>query len=45
MIALVLAWISTLMAAYSSAFAVIYRDQCVRRDGVPPVPVRISEHA
>jgi hypothetical protein len=45
MIGLVLVWISTLMAAYSSAFAVIYRDQCVRRNGAPPVPVRISEHA
>jgi len=38
-------WIATVMAAYSAAFAVIYRDQCIRKDGVPPVPVHISVQA
>jgi len=41
----VLVWTATLMAAYSTSFAVFYRDQCLRKDGPPPMPVHISEHA
>jgi len=45
LIAVVLVWTATLMAAYSTSFAVFYRDQCLRKDGPPPMPVHISEHA
>jgi hypothetical protein len=31
-----LLWTVLLMAAYSTAFAVFYRDQCLRKDGSPP---------
>jgi hypothetical protein len=27
------------MAAYSVAFAVFYRDQCLRMQGPPPMPI------
>ena len=31
-------WSALLMAAYSASFAVLYRDQCLRRDGPEPFP-------
>ncbi|MGD0631033.1 MAG: hypothetical protein ABR987_17025 [Terracidiphilus sp.] len=37
-LALVLLWSAVLMAAYSTAFAVFYRDQCLRKQGPPPLP-------
>jgi hypothetical protein len=37
LLALVFLWSAVLMAAYSTAFAVLYRDQCLRKDGPPPV--------
>jgi hypothetical protein len=40
-IALMLLWTVLLMAAYSIAFAVIYRDQCLRKDG-PLLPAPLS---
>jgi hypothetical protein len=42
LLALILFWTATLMAAYSTAFAVIYRDQCVRKDGMPPVHISVQ---
>jgi hypothetical protein len=42
---LVLVWTALLLAAYSTAFAVFYRDQCLRRDGPPLVAVQASEPA
>ncbi|MGA2049916.1 MAG: hypothetical protein ABSG96_19630 [Terracidiphilus sp.] len=42
LLTLILFWTATLMAAYSSAFAVIYRDQCVRRDGAPPAHISVQ---
>ena len=38
-VVLVMLWSALLMAAYSIAFAVFYRDQCLRKDGPPPAPV------
>ncbi len=38
-VALVMLWSVLLMAAYSIAFAVFYRDQRLRKDGAPPAPV------
>jgi MFS family permease len=35
----VIYWAALLMAAYSAAFAVLYRDQCLRRDGPQAFPV------
>jgi hypothetical protein len=32
-------WSALIMAAYSMAFAVIYRDQCLRQDGLMAAPV------
>jgi hypothetical protein len=37
-LALVLLWTALLLAAYSTAFAVFYRDQCLRQQGPPPLP-------
>jgi len=36
---LIFLWTALLMAAYSIAFAVIYRDQCLRKDGLMTAPV------
>ncbi len=36
---IVLLWTVLFMAAYSTAFAVFYRDQCLRKQGPPPVAV------
>jgi hypothetical protein len=36
---IVLFWSALLMAAYSVSFAVLYRDQCLRRDGPQAFPV------
>lgn len=44
-VVLVLLWSVLLMAAYSIAFAVFYRDQRLRRDGPPPAPVPASATA
>ena len=44
-IALMALWIALLMAAYSTAFAVFYRDQCMRMHGWVPMPGRINECA
>jgi len=33
-------WIALLMAAYSIAFAVFYRDQCLRKDGLLAAPAQ-----
>jgi hypothetical protein len=38
-LALIFLWSALLMAAYSIAFAVIYRDQCLRQDGLMTAPV------
>jgi uncharacterized membrane protein len=38
-LALVLLWSAAVMAAYSIAFAVFYRDQCLRMQGPPPMPI------
>jgi hypothetical protein len=37
-LALLLLWSALLSAAYSTAFAVFYRDQCLRQQGPPPLP-------
>jgi hypothetical protein len=42
LLALVLLWSAALMAAYSIAFAVFYRDQCLRMQGPPPMPAPIT---
>jgi hypothetical protein len=43
-IALMLLWTVLLMAAYSIAFAIIYRDQCLRKDGrLFPAPAQPAE--
>jgi hypothetical protein len=42
---IVLLWAVLLMAAYSTAFAVFYRDQRLRKDGLPPSPVHAAELA
>jgi hypothetical protein len=39
-LALIFLWSALLMAAYSIAFAVIYRDQCLRKDGLLPAPAQ-----
>jgi hypothetical protein len=39
LLALFLLWSAALMAAYSVAFAVFYRDQCLRMQGPPPMPI------
>jgi len=41
----ILLWAILLMAAYSTAFAVFYRDQCLRKDGLPPSPVHSAQLA
>jgi hypothetical protein len=41
-IAVVLLGGMLLMAAYSIAFAVFYRDQCLRKDGQPPSPAHAA---
>jgi hypothetical protein len=41
LLALVLLWSAALMAAYSCAFAVLYRDQCLRKQR-PPMPSPIA---
>jgi hypothetical protein len=40
LLALVFLWSAALMAAYSIAFAVIYRDQYLRMQGPPPMPTQ-----
>lgn len=40
MLGLVFVWAALQMAAYSNAFAVIYRDQCLRTGGLTPVPAQ-----
>jgi hypothetical protein len=35
---LIFLWAALLMAAYSIGFAVLYRDQCLRKDGLLPAP-------
>jgi hypothetical protein len=42
-IAVVLLGSVLLAAAYSTAFAVIYRDQCLRKDGLPPSLTHVAE--
>jgi len=44
-VALMLLWAALLMAAYSTAFAVLYRDQCLRKSGWQPPPPHIDERA
>jgi hypothetical protein len=44
-LALVLLWSAILMAAYSTAFAVFYRDQCLRKDGPTSSPTQPAEPA
>lgn len=44
-VVLVLLWSLLLMAAYSVAFAVFYRDQRLRKDGPPPAPAPATETA
>jgi hypothetical protein len=44
-IAVMLLWVVLLMAAYSAAFAVFYRDQCLRKDGQLPASARAVEPA
>ena len=39
-LALIFLWSALLMAAYSIAFAVIYRDQCLRKDSPLPAPAQ-----
>jgi hypothetical protein len=39
MLAFVLVWTALLLAAYSTAFAVFYRDQRLRQQGPPPMPI------
>jgi len=39
---LVLLWSALLMAAYSIAFAVFYRDQRLRQEGPPPAPAQAA---
>jgi MFS family permease len=41
LLALFLLWSAILMAAYSTAFAVFYRDQSLRQQGPPPMPVQV----
>jgi hypothetical protein len=41
LLALLLLWSAILMAAYSTAFAVFYRDQSLRQQGPPPMPVQV----
>jgi hypothetical protein len=38
-LALMLLWTALLLAAYSTAFAVFYRDQRLRQEGPPPMPI------
>jgi hypothetical protein len=38
LLVVVLLWSALLMAAYSTAFAVFYRDQCLRKDGLMIAP-------
>jgi hypothetical protein len=40
MLGLVFVWWALQMAAYSTAFAVIYRDQCLRTSGLTPAPAQ-----
>jgi hypothetical protein len=40
--AIVIFWSALLMAAYSVSFAVLYRDQCLRRDGQETAPTAIA---
>jgi hypothetical protein len=40
-IVVVLVLSAILMAAYSVAFAVFYRDQCLRNQGPPPMPTHV----
>jgi hypothetical protein len=42
LMALFLLWSAALMAAYSIAFAVFYRDQCLRMQGPPPIPSQFA---
>jgi hypothetical protein len=44
-IAVVLFWSVLLMAAYATSFAVIYRDQCLRKDGSLPARAPAGEPA
>lgn len=44
-LAFLLVWTATLMAAYSTAFAVFYRDQRLRKEGPPPAFLRVDAHA
>jgi hypothetical protein len=44
-LALVLLWSAALMAAYSCAFAVFYRDQRLRKQEPPPMPFQIARPA
>ena len=41
-LALVLLWSAQLSAAYSTAFAVFYRDQRLRKDAPPPMPAPVA---
>jgi hypothetical protein len=41
LLTLFLLWSAALMAAYSVAFAVFYRDQCLRLQGPPPMPAQL----
>ncbi|MGO9337091.1 MAG: hypothetical protein ACLPY1_06240 [Terracidiphilus sp.] len=40
-LALIFVWSAVLMAAYSTAFAVFYRDQYLRNQGPPPLPIQV----
>jgi hypothetical protein len=42
--AIVIFWSALLMAAYSASFAVLYRDQCLRRDGPQAFPAPLAQH-
>jgi MFS family permease len=44
-LALIVVWTALLLAAYSTAFAVFYRDQRLRKEGPPPMPGPITELA
>jgi hypothetical protein len=44
-LAVMLLWVAMLMAAYSTAFAVMYRDQCQRKEMLSPFPPHLGENA
>jgi hypothetical protein len=44
-VAFMLLWTALLMAGYSTAFAVFYRDQCLRKDDLPPATTQAVEPA